>query len=68
MREQKFLAGLGTILVFAGGYCFKALLQKPQNAHVADTVKKQNKLLLAIAGGVLIMLGAWLIVKAFASI
>ena len=66
MREQKFLAGLGTILVFGGIYCFKALLQKPLG-HSPD-IKKSTKVLLFLAGCVLVGLGVWILVKSFMSI
>lgn len=64
MRGINFWAGLGTILIFIGIYCFKAL--SPKKVYREETVVPQqtpNKTLLIIAGLVAILLGCLLIIK-----
>lgn len=69
MREAKFLAGLATILVFAGIFCFKALrpkkYYKEDGSLVNTTVNYKNKIILIVAGVVCIIAGIFLFVKAF---
>jgi len=59
MRERKFLAGLGTILIFGGIFCFKAAFSK------AIPVKGATKMYLYLGGVICIACGAFLFVKAF---
>jgi hypothetical protein len=64
MRGINFLAGLGTILIFIGIFCFKALFPK-QVFREGNLVPRQspNRILLIIAGLVAILLGCLLIIK-----
>jgi uncharacterized membrane protein HdeD (DUF308 family) len=59
MRERKFLAGLGTILIFAGIFCFRAALSK------TAPVKSVTKIYLYLGGVVCVVSGVFLVVKAF---
>jgi len=59
MRERKFLAGLGTILIFAGIFCFRAAFAK------TSPVKSATKLWLYLGGVICIVSGVFLVVKAF---
>lgn len=59
MRERKFLAGLGTILIIGGIYCFKAALSKTM------PVKSSTKIYLYIGGLLCIVAGIWLFITAF---
>jgi hypothetical protein len=69
MREIKFLAGLGTIFVFMGIYCFKAAFHKQtlneetRNAHSVP-VKNYGKGFFIFGGIVCLLLGLLLIGKA----
>lgn len=64
MRGINFWAGLGTILIFIGIYCFKAL--SPKKVYREGNLVTQqtpNSALLIIAGLVAILLGCLLIIK-----
>jgi hypothetical protein len=68
MRNAKFLAGLATIFVFIGIYCFKALLQKNENkveTHqpVMAPLKSANKIMLIVFGTLSILLGVFLFIQ-----
>jgi hypothetical protein len=69
MRETKFLAGLGTIFVFIGIYCFKGAFGKKAskeetiNLHSVPA-KKYGKGFFILVGTVCILLGVLLIWKA----
>ena len=70
MREIKFLAGLGTILIFAGVFCCKAAFYKKtfkeETEKINDApVKKYEKPLLIFFGGLCIILGLLVIVQSF---
>lgn len=59
MRERKFLAGLGTILIFGGIFCFRAAFSK------TSPVKGATKMYLYLGGVICIVSGVFLFVKAF---
>jgi hypothetical protein len=59
MRERKFLAGLGTILIFGGIFCFRAAFSK------TPPVKGATKMYLCLGGVVCVVSGVFLFVKAF---
>ena len=68
MRNAKFLAGLATIFVFIGIYCFKALLQKNVNKvetlqPVMAPLKSVNKIMLILFGTLSILLGVFLFIQ-----
>ncbi len=70
MREAKFWAGLGTILIFTGIYCFRALRQRKvspeEYAERGSTVtKNSNKVLLLIGGSITLIIGILLLIKSF---
>ena len=70
MRDAKFLAGLATILVFIGIYCFKALSQRGVNKvegsqPVAAPLKSSNKILLIFFGIGSILLGIFVFIQCF---
>jgi hypothetical protein len=68
MRDQKFLAGLGTVIVFAGIFCFKALVYKKilvEGTEISTPLKNSQKALLILAGIVCVALGLSLILRAF---
>ena len=49
MRDLKFLAGLGTVFIFIGIFCFKAALQKETiSSHAVP--RKPRKGLLIFSG------------------
>ena len=67
MRDQKFLAGLGTVIVFAGIFCFKALVYKKtfkEGTEISTPLKNSQKALLILAGIVCVALGLSLILRA----
>ena len=71
MRELKFLAGLGTILFFAGIYCCKAAFYKKtfkEETNITVPVKKYEKPLLLFFGGLCMILGVLLVVQSFRSL
>ncbi|MEP7377399.1 MAG: hypothetical protein ABI675_28610 [Chitinophagaceae bacterium] len=59
MRERKFLAGLATILIIGGIYCFRAAFSKTM------PVKRATKMYLWLGGIICIGSGVFLVVKAF---
>jgi formate hydrogenlyase subunit 3/multisubunit Na+/H+ antiporter MnhD subunit len=68
MREIKFLAGLGTIFIFAAVFCFKAAFYKKtfkeEMKMVNDAPKKNDeKVLLFFFGGLCLIIGLVLILK-----
>ena len=66
MRGINFLAGLGTIFIFIGIFCFKALFEKKtlkEETVVSTPLKKNQKVLLILVGGVCVVLGVSLILK-----
>ncbi len=64
MRGINFWAALGTILVFIGIYCFKALSRKKVfREGIAIPQQTPNRILLIISGLVAIILGCLLIMK-----
>ena len=69
MRWIKFLAGLGTILVFIGIYCFKGAFDKEEsiNLHAVPS-KKYGKGFFILVGTVCIVLGVLLILMAIREI
>ena len=67
MREIKFLAGLGTIFIFIGIFCFKALFYKKtfkEETEISTPIKNPQKVLLILVGIVCIALGISLISRA----
>jgi hypothetical protein len=69
MRESRYMAGLGTVLLFIGFYCLKAVLQKQnsagkENKHQPAPISKRSQLVLILAGGLCIAGGIVLILKA----
>ncbi|MGC4096106.1 MAG: hypothetical protein QM706_03230 [Nitrospira sp.] len=69
MRETKFLAGLGTIFVFIGLYCFKAAFNKQTLKEEMRNVysvpaKKYGKGFSIFSGIASTLLGLWLILVA----
>ncbi len=75
MRGINFFAGLGTILIFMGAFCFKAVLQKntvkdKENREQVNhaPVKKSRKLLLLFIGSLCILSGILLIAKSIKEI
>ena len=70
MRGINYLAGLGTIFIFIGIFCFKALFPKKiyreNNERVNYTpVKKSGKVFLILFGFLSVILGFILILKSF---
>jgi hypothetical protein len=70
MRGINFLAGLGTIFIFAGIFCFKAAFGKKtfkEEMKPVDNFQGKNyqKALLIFFGGVCLILGVLLIFKSF---
>lgn len=59
MRERKFLAGLGTILIIGGIFCFKAAFSKKM------PVKGTTKIYLYLGGMICMVAGVFLFVKAY---
>ena len=59
MRERKFLAGLGTILIFGGIFFFRAAFSK------TTPVKGITKMYLSLGGVICMVAGVFLFVKAF---
>ena len=67
MREQKFLAGLGTVIVFVGIFCFKALVYKKilvEGTEISTPLKNSQKVVLILAGILCVALGLSLILRA----
>lgn len=67
MRGINYLAGLGTIFIFIGIFCFKALYYKKtfkEETEISTPVKKSRKILLILAGIVCVALGLSLILRA----
>ena len=67
MRGINYLAGLGTIFIFIGIYCFKALVYKKvfrEEIEISTPLKKSTKLLLVVAGIVCVAIGLSLILRA----
>ncbi len=66
MRGINYLAALGTIFIFGGVYCFKALFPKKvykEETVVSKPLQNPHKLLLILSGTVLIALGVCLVLK-----
>jgi hypothetical protein len=68
MRGINFLAGLGTIFIFAGVFCCKAAFGKKtfkENTMMVKDApgKKYDKVLLLFFGSLCLILGVLLIVK-----
>lgn len=73
MRGINFLAGLGTIFIFIGIFCFKALFPKKlyrEDKEIVNNtnVKKSGKVLLILFGCFSVVLGLFLILKAFKNV
>ena len=67
MRGINFLAGLGTIFIFIGIFCFKALFYKKlfkEETEISTPIKNSRKVLLIFVGIVCVALGLSLILKA----
>ena len=66
MRGINFLAGLGTILIFIGIFCFKALVYKKtfrEETEISAPVKKSRKVLLILVGIICVAIGLSLILR-----
>ena len=67
MRGINFLAGLGTIFIFIGIFCFKAsLVYKKvyrEETVISTPLKKSQKVLLIVVGIVCVAIGLSLILK-----
>ncbi len=61
MRGTNKLAGLGTLLIFIGIFCFKALFQKTVS-------KTSTKIILAVSGILSIVGGVFVMIKAIKDI
>ncbi|RYG40053.1 MAG: hypothetical protein EOO01_28230 [Chitinophagaceae bacterium] len=67
MRGINYLAALGTVLIFGGVFCFKAMFPKKvyvEETLISKSLKSFHKVLLGLSGTVLMLLGVWLILKA----
>jgi len=66
MRGINYLAGLGTIFIFIGIYCFKALVYKKtfrEETEISTPVKKSRKALLIVVGIICVAIGVLLILR-----
>ena len=67
MKGINYLAGLGTVLIFIGIYCFKAMITKDKiNKDVEvykEPVNKNSKMYLLLFGSLGIICGVLLILK-----
>ena len=68
MRGINYLVGLGTLLVFAGYYCIKAVFPKKLTREgvpfKSAPMSPSLKLILILLGSIFILLGIYLILKA----
>ena len=67
MRKLKFLAGIGTVFIFIGVFCFKAAFQKIIVSN-HSTTKKPKKALLIVLGTISILAGVLFLVFAIREI
>ena len=70
MKETKFLAGLATLLVFIGIFCFKAVKQRKvftkESSHPINApLKNSTKIILILLGTLSIMFGLVLFIQCF---
>jgi hypothetical protein len=66
MRGINFFAGLGTIFIFIGIFCFKSLVYKKtfrEETEISTPVKKSQKVLLIVVGIVCVAIGLSLILR-----
>lgn len=68
MRGYNYQSGLGTILVFIGIFCFKALFSKRQSGHgiskpVSVSKRQSNKVYLFLFGLICVLSGILLILN-----
>lgn len=73
MRFINFPAGLGTILIFIGIYCFKAIYprktERENNEYYTQhSLKKSEKVILLLTGGICIVGGILLLIKSIKDI
>ena len=68
MRGMNYLVGFGTLLVFAGYFCIKAIFPKNISREGVPVesapMSPINKLIFIVLGSILILLGIFLILKA----
>ena len=67
MGGMKLLAGLGTIFIFIGIFCFKALFYKKiykEETEISTPLKSSQKVLLVLVGIVCVAIGFSLILRA----
>ena len=67
MRGINYLAGLGTIFIFIGIFCFKALFYKKtfkEETEISTPIKNSRKVLLILAGILCVALGVSMILRA----
>ncbi len=66
MRGVNYLAGIGTVFVFIGIFCFKAIFHKSKVKGYTQPkeISKTNKIILFISGLVSVATGLLLIIKA----
>jgi drug/metabolite transporter (DMT)-like permease len=69
MRGINYLAGFGTVFIFIGIFCYKAAFQK-RSSKESDPipVRKQEKMLLLLAGSLSILFGGFLMYMAISRI
>jgi len=66
MRGINYLAGFGTMLIFIGIYCFRALIRKDiVKGYIQNpkNISKTNKVIILISGIFSFVLGLILIIK-----
>ena len=66
MRGINFLAGLGTIFIFIGIFCFKALVYKKtirEETEISTPAKNSRKVLIIVVGIVCVVIGLSLILR-----
>ena len=69
MRGINYTAGFGVILVFAGIYCFKALVSKnrfvnKEGETIHSSMSAKNRAILVVSGILFVIAGLLLIVMA----
>ncbi|HRB50764.1 MAG TPA: hypothetical protein PKX63_03255 [Niabella sp.] len=69
MKGINYLAGLGTIFIFLGIFCFRAIVMKNKSMHQANTtISPVAKVLLALSGLLALGVGAFLILSSIKKI
>jgi len=69
MRGINYLAGFGTIFIFIGIFCYKAAFQKRSSRENDPIpVRKQEKMILILAGSLSMLFGGFLMYMAISRI